>query len=467
VIPRITFVLVTYGGGELAAHCLDVLARHTDVPYEVVVVDSASPDGTGQWLEDNLTGATVLRMAENLGFGAGCNLGVRHARTEFVCFLNADVEVTPGWLEPLLDLLDRTPAAAAVAPLMVFPDGRLQEAGSLLGGDAYSRGWGDGWTDPEPLYPRVVDYASAACLVLRRRAFHEVGGFSPEYHIAYYEDTDLQFGLRARGWQVWVQPSSRVVHVRHGTSSTPLAERLSDINREVFRRRWADELALRPPSVGVQEHPHRLWWLRDQPASVRVLLLASRVPAEEDERESAVLAAWRDSDPTAAITLLAAEPDAESARRWREAGVEVEVSDDFGGWSRERIGHYEVVVALGTGVAATAVTEWQPTAVRALDLGVLAHKEWEERFAASGAREDGARAGAERAAALDLLAWAEVVSCGDDGVADWVRAGGQPAHVVPLGERFRPAMDRVLVECSVCPVPGRPSSVGWQRSGRS
>ncbi|PSL55409.1 GT2 family glycosyltransferase [Saccharothrix carnea] len=449
--PRVTFVLVTYGGGELARHCLDVLAEHTDAPYEVVVVDSASPDGTGQWLEDNLAGATVVRMAENLGFGAGCNLGVQHARTEFVCFLNADVEVTAGWLDPLLDLLDRTPAAAAAAPLMVFPDGRLQEAGSLLGGDAYSRGWGDGTTDETVLYPRVVDYASAACLVLRRRAFHEVGGFSPEYHIAYYEDTDLQFGLRARGWQVWVQPSSRVLHVRHGTSSTSRAEELSDINREVFRRRWADELATRPPSLGVHEHPHRLWWLRDHPASARVLLVASRVPAFGSGREAAVPAEWRRSDPTLAVTLLAGG-GAVNAEPWRAAGVEVEVADDFGAWSRERVGHYDVVVALGTDVPATEVTEWQPTAVRALDLASLAHPGWERRFAETGARADAVRAGVERAATLAALEWAEVVSCGAPDVVEWARAAGRSPHLVPdAPEEFRAAMAEVLLACTVVP----------------
>lgn len=462
--PRVTFVLVTYGGGELAKHCLEVLARHTDVPYEVVVVDSASPDGTGQWLEDNLTGATVVRMAENLGFGAGCNLGVQHSRTEFVCFLNADVEVTPGWLDPLLDFLDRTPAAAAVAPLMVFPDGRVQEAGSLLGGDAYSRGWGDGWTDVTSLYPRVVDYASAACLVLRRHAFHEVGGFSPEYHIAYYEDVDLQFLLRARGWQVWVQPSSHVLHVRHGTSSTKRAEELSDINREVFRRRWADDLALRPPSVGVHEHPHRLWWLRDQPASVRVLLVASRVPGAEDGRTAAMVAEWRRADPAAAITLLAAGGAGEDAARWREVGVEVESADDCEAWSRDRVGHYDVVVALGTDAPAVGVTEWQPTAVRALDLGSLPHREWEQRFAGTRARADAVRAGEARAAAAELLEWAEVVSCRDEEDASWARQnGGRSAHVVPnpgpdagpdavvTGE-FRSAMAKVLIECTVVPI---------------
>lgn len=418
--PRVTFVLVTYGGGPMAAQCLDALAKHTEQPYDVVVVDSASPDGTGQWLEDNLTGATVVRLDENLGFGAGCNVGVEHARTEFVCFLNADVEVTEGWLPPLLDFLDGRPEAAAVAPLMVFPDGRVQEAGSLLGGDAFSRGWGDGQYDLESFYPRVVDYASAACLVLRRKAFYEVGGFSPEYHIAYYEDTDLQFQLRKHGWQVWVQPASRVVHVRHGTSSTATAERLSDINREVFRRRHAEDLASRPPALGIHEHPHRLWWLRDHPATARILVVAEQLDAAEE----ALLTELRERDHAAAVTLFV---PAESERDWRAAGIEVVSDAEPAAWSRERVGLYDVVLALGPGTSAAEITEWQPQAVRVLRLDVLPHLEWEKRYLRDRKREDALRAGVERARLASAEKWAQLTMRADD------------------------ALDDVLVECGLAP----------------
>ncbi|MCR3747126.1 glycosyltransferase family 2 protein [Lentzea californiensis] len=421
--PRVTFVLVTYGGGPMAARCLEVLAEHTDEPYEVVVVDSASPDGTGQWLQENLDTATVVRLSQNLGFGAGCNVGVEHAGTEFVCFLNADVEVTEGWLPPLLEFLDGKPEAAAVAPLMVFPDGRVQEAGSLLGGDAYSRGWGDGQYDVDSFYPRVVDYASAACLVMRRKAFYEVGGFSPEYHIAYYEDTDLQFMLRRHGWQVWVQPASRVLHVRHGTSSTATAERLSDINREVFRRRHSDDLATRPPALGIHEHTHRLWWLRDRPATARILVVAG-----EDELDAALLTELRDRDPEAAVTLFVPE---EPEHDWRPAGIEVVSDAEPEPWSRERVGLYDVVIALGPGTVAAEITEWQPQAVRVLRLDVLPHVAWEKKYARDRKREDAIRAGVERARLAGAEEWAQTVMRADA------------------------VLDDVLVDCGLAPAKTR------------
>src|SRR5262245_41469048 len=244
--PRITFVLVSYGGRELVVRCLELLAKHTAVPYRVIVTDSASPDGTGEWLSQNLTGATVLRMAENLGFGAGCNLAVRQADTELLCFLNADIEVTDGWLEPLLTFLDTRPEVAAVSPVLVNPDGSVQEAGSVIGGDGWCRA-----VDYGSLFTREVDYASAACLVVRRAAFLAAGGFSPEYEIAYFEDVDLMLSLRERGWQTWVEPASQVVHQRHGSSSSARANELMRLNHTTFVRRWPDELAKRPPVVGL------------------------------------------------------------------------------------------------------------------------------------------------------------------------------------------------------------------------
>ncbi|MQA11529.1 MAG: glycosyltransferase [Pseudonocardiaceae bacterium] len=453
----VTFVLVTYGHGELAARCLDVLARHTGEPYEVVVVDSASPDGAGEWLERNLAGVTVLRMPHNLGFGAGCELGVRRARGEFVCFLNADVEVTAGWLEPLLELLRYNDKAAAVAPVMTFPDGRLQEAGSMIGGDGFSRGWGDGEQCTDELYPRVVDYASAACLLVRRRAFYAAGGFCPDYHIAYYEDADLQFELRRRGWQVWLQPESKVVHVRHGTSSTRTAERLSEINRKTFRERWAAELAMRAPAVHAPRYPHRLHWLRDMAAPFSVLLLMHRVPA--DGRELAAVRAWRAADPAAVVTVLAA--GGTGAASLRADGVEV-VSDvdDAAAWGLDRAGCYDVVVTFGVAAHGElgAAADDQPQAVRVFDFDGLAHVDYEHRFATARdttrRRELGALAGRARRDAVRALRDADVVVCAQHPEADWAGEinADVPIHLT-AGQPYEVTLDKVLVDCGLPPRP--------------
>ncbi|RZS37492.1 GT2 family glycosyltransferase [Herbihabitans rhizosphaerae] len=434
---RVTVVIVSYGGGELVAHCLELLAKHTNVGYRVIVVDSASPDGTGQWLADNLTdthlaGGEVLRLNENLGFGAGCNLGVRHADTEFVCFLNADVEVTDGWLDPLVEFLDTHEYAAAVAPVMLNADGTVQEAGSVIGGD----GWCRAHDAEVSLFPREVDYASAACLLVRRNAFHAAGGFSPEYEIAYFEDVDLAMSMRERGLTTWLQPASRVTHARHGSSSSARATELMRLNHGTFRRRWPDELARRAPVVGLDEHPHRHWWLRDHLAPYRVLLIDDRVPQADrgrgDPRTMAVVDAWRAADPRARVTFFAASPERaeEYAPALRAKGIEVVSGvEDAAAWSTGRAGLYDVIVAfrphnfigLGERIAAA-----QPQAVRVYDSEALFHRRPEQHFTRTDdhdrRRHFAVEADRLRQQEVRAFTWADVAVCVSEEEARWARS---------------------------------------------
>jgi O-antigen biosynthesis protein len=446
--PRITFVLVSYGGRELVVRCLELLEKHTSVPYRVIVADSASPDGTGAWLQENLTSATVLRMSENLGFGAGGNLAVRHADTELLCFLNADIEVTDGWLEPLLTFLDTRPEVAAVSPLLVNPDGSVQEAGSVVGGDGWCRA-----VDFGPLFPREVDYASAACLVVRRSAFLEAGGFSPEYEIAYFEDVDLMLSLRAHGWQTWVEPASRVVHQRHGSSSSARATELMRLNHETFTRRWPAELAGRVPVVGLDERPYQKWWLRDQLAPYRVLLIDDRVPQPDrgrgDGRTMSVVNAWRAADPRARVTFFAVSPERaeQVAPALAARGIEVVWGvDDPEQWSRERTGLYDVIVVFrphnfaGYG---EPIARAQPQAVKVYDAEALFHRRAEQHF---GTTEDvnerrawAVQADVLRQQEVDAFTWADVAVCVSAEEAHWAR------KVAPCA--------RVHVACYPAPVP--------------
>lgn len=448
--PRITFVLVSYGGRELVVRCLELLAEHTTVAYRVIVADSASPDGTGDWLAEHLSGVlalrhrasnvTVLRMPENLGFGAGGNLAVRHADTELLCFLNADVEATPGWLEPLLGFLDRRPEVAAVSPVLVNPDGGVQEAGSVIGGDGWCRAYD---AAHESLFVREVDYASAACLVVRRAAFLQAGGFSPEYEIAYFEDVDLVLALRERGWQTWVQPASRVVHARHGSSSSARATELMRLNHGVFGRRWPAELARRAPVVGLDEHPYRRWWLRDHIAPYRVLLIDDRVPQPDrgrgDGRTMAVVDAWRTADPRARVTFFAVAP--ERAEQYAPAlqakGIEVVWGvEDPARWSIERAGLYDVVVVfrphnfVGVG---EPIAQAQPQAVRVYDAEALFHRRAEQHFGTAGEVPDrrafAVQADLLRQQEVRAFNWADVAVCVSEEEAHWARRIAPAASV--------------------------------------
>ncbi|HZU79416.1 MAG TPA: glycosyltransferase, partial [Acidimicrobiales bacterium] len=263
---RVSIVIPCFNKAELTLACLQSMAAHpTSVPHEIIVVDNGSHDATTQLggLQDERF--HVLRNEENIGFGPACNQGAATARGEYVLFLNNDTLVTPGWLEPLVHALDEDRHLGAVQPKLLYPDGRLNDAGGLVfaGGDAWVYGKGAADPDAPPFdCRRAPDYASGACLLVRRRAFDEVGGFDDRYAPAYYEDTDLSFALRAADYEVLYEPASVVVHVEGGTAGTDVHVGLKQYqvrNKERFVEKWADELSWRPamdPTV-VEAWAHR------------------------------------------------------------------------------------------------------------------------------------------------------------------------------------------------------------------
>ncbi|MEO7369831.1 MAG: hypothetical protein ABIZ69_03150, partial [Ilumatobacteraceae bacterium] len=159
---------------------------------------------------------------------------------------------TAGWLEPLLALLD-DPQVGAAAPALIGADGRLQEAGAMVDhwgytGPVGTRGFGQ--PVPVPSGRIVVDYASAACLLMRTDVFRSMEGFDPKYRLAYYEDLDLCMRLWEQGLQVWAEPASHVIHLGGGSVIPVVSQALWHHNRSVFLHRWQAELAKRPSFAG-------------------------------------------------------------------------------------------------------------------------------------------------------------------------------------------------------------------------
>ncbi|HUO48435.1 MAG TPA: glycosyltransferase, partial [Acidimicrobiales bacterium] len=222
--PVVSIVIPCFNHAELTLRCLQSLASHTTaVPHEVIVVDNGSTDATRELA--GLAGERfrVVRNEQNIGFGPACNQGASLARGEYVLFLNNDTEVLGGWLEPLVAAMEEDEDLGAVQPKLVYPDGRLNDAGGLVFAGGAPWVYGKGHPDPgAPQFDcrRAPDYASGACLLVRKRAFDEVGGFDDRYAPAYYEDTDLSFALRAGGWSVLYEPASTVVHIEGGTAGT-------------------------------------------------------------------------------------------------------------------------------------------------------------------------------------------------------------------------------------------------------
>jgi GT2 family glycosyltransferase/glycosyltransferase involved in cell wall biosynthesis len=231
--------------------CLASLqAVQEQLPFEVIIVDDCSTDATAK-VVPQIPGVVYLRNDTNSGFIVSCNVGAEKARGKYLVFLNNDTVVKPGWLTALLDTFVEEPGAGIVGSKLLYPDGRLQEAGGIIWRDA--SGWNYGKFDdpekPEYNYLREVDYCSAAALMVPKALFESVGRFDLRYAPGYYEDTDLAFKIRRTGYKVLYQPLSQVIHCEGATGGTDLstgAKKHQAINRSTFAEAWADELIKKP-----------------------------------------------------------------------------------------------------------------------------------------------------------------------------------------------------------------------------
>ena len=249
--PRVSIIIPVHNKFAYTAACLRSLGEHADaIPFEVIVVDDASSDETVARLAE-VDGVIVERNAENLGFVGSCNAGAARARGEFVLFLNNDTVVTAGWLAALVRCFDEEADAGLVGAQLVYPDGRLQEAGGIVFSDGSGWNYGrfDDPDDPRHAYRREADYCSGAAILLRRDLFERLGRFDQRYAPAYYEDTDLAFAVRATGLKVIYEPRARVIHfegITAGTDTGSGMKRYQVINQAKFLDKWRDALARQP-----------------------------------------------------------------------------------------------------------------------------------------------------------------------------------------------------------------------------
>lgn len=351
--PLLSVVMVTYGGWDWPRRSLEAIHRNTEAEYEVVVVDNASPDQTAERLRQEVRGATLVFNERNLGFSTAANQAAALAAGRYLCFLNPDALVQPGWLPPLLETLESFKGAGAVVPRFLGPDGTVDEAGSLVDRDARTLAYGRGADpeDPQYRFRRVIDYGSAACLVLPAWAFRRVGGFDPVFYPAYCEDVDFLLSLRALGRRTVYDPRSTVVHAGAGSTDEVVRGRLIDRNRPILLERWRDELAERPGLLGLEDHPHRLVAVRDASTTDR-LLVATEQDAWGLEELAGRVAAAR---PDLRVTLLRLDgPPGRHDHRDDELlaqGVEAVAPSDPGRWLEQRRLHYTAAILDGPRVA--------------------------------------------------------------------------------------------------------------------
>ena len=251
--PIISVIVPVYNEIVQTIACLQAISQQRiNVPYEVIVADDKSPDPFHKILE-RVDGLRYFRNSENLHFLRNCNQNAVHARGQYLVFLNNDTIVKPGWLQSLYDTFLEHGNVGVVGSKLIYPDGKLQEAGGILWEDASGWNWGKGQNASHPLYNfvRDVDFVSGASLMIPTELWREIGGFSESLEKAYYEDADLCFRVRKMGHRVLYQPSSEVTHIEglsSGTDLTQGAKRYQVINHKTFFDDWKDTLKSHLPN---------------------------------------------------------------------------------------------------------------------------------------------------------------------------------------------------------------------------
>jgi len=323
-LSLVTCITVAYGPTPTLPRLVESLGRHAgDVSPDIVVVTQPDPEGCREDVGHLADRARHIRLNENLGFGPANNLAVARCDSEFVAFVNPDLVVTEGWLSPLLRAL-ADPAVAIVAPPLLDGEGRLAEAGQAIFSDGGTEAMGGShWPDgyDSVMFGRDVDYASAACWVMRRDVFSSLGGFDASYAPAYFEDSDLAMTAYCRGLVSRLVVDRPVVH--HHVAASEQRNSLARSSRARFEAKWADRLAEQPRRDAGRFDARRV---RDHRASRRIALLFEGAADSEDLVDVAsTAAAEAEANPRDRVTLVVPRGDTVGRlrRAHRAAGLEV------------------------------------------------------------------------------------------------------------------------------------------------
>jgi hypothetical protein len=245
-------VVVNWNTRDLVAQCLrSVQAALAGAPFswQIVVVDSASADGSAEMLRRDFAPVTLLALPENRGFGAAANAGMGRGLYPAILLLNADTEVVGSAIQEMAAYLEAHPDVGAVGPQLRYPDGQIQPSrrrfptpGTLFWeSTVLEQCWpGNPWARRYRLAGRPddttqeVDWLVGACLMVRAAAIGQAGLFDEGYFL-YFEELEWCRRIRQAGWRVVYLPTAHVLHHEgRSTEQVPLQRHLY-FNRSKLR----------------------------------------------------------------------------------------------------------------------------------------------------------------------------------------------------------------------------------------
>lgn len=256
-LPSVSVIIPTRDRADLLRTCLEGLSA-TDYPdLDIIIVDNGSTDPQALAFLHSLDARRfrVVRHEGAFNFAAINNRASRHARGEVLCLLNNDIEVLePGWLAIMVQQAMRDDVGAVGAQLL-YPDGRIQHAGVVLGvGRAAGHAHRFLGPDEEGYFrrhqlPQHISAVTAACLVVQRDRFLAIGGFDEANFAVAFNDVDLCLRLNQRGWQAFYEPRARLVHhesVSRGFDRDPVGAKRFAGELAALKRKWETDVIVDP-----------------------------------------------------------------------------------------------------------------------------------------------------------------------------------------------------------------------------
>jgi GT2 family glycosyltransferase len=227
-MTEVAVVILNYNGKKFLEQFLPSVIEHSR-SAEIIVADNGSTDDTLSFLRDTFPSVRVISISENLGFCGGYNFALKQVEATYYVLLNSDVEVTAGWIDPILQLFESNPSIGAIQPKILSqlkPD-EFEYAGAGGGmidalGYPFCRGRIFNYMEKEQgQYNDVVPvfWATGACHFVRASLYHQLGGLDEDY-FAHMEEIDFCWRLQRSGYEVYYHGGSTIYHVGGGTLSS-------------------------------------------------------------------------------------------------------------------------------------------------------------------------------------------------------------------------------------------------------
>lgn len=279
-MDKLAIVILNWNGAEMLKKYLPSVLQYSKDEAVVYVADNASTDNSIALLKEEFPEVKLILLEKNWGFAEGYNKALEQVEAEYYLLLNSDIEVTPGWLTPMLSFMDSHEEVAACQPklLSIFQRDNFEYAGACGGyldryGYPFCRGrvfdvveQDHGQYDE----PAKVHWATGAALLVRAHIYKEVGGLDARF-FAHQEEIEMCWRMRIRGYQIYCLPQSKVYHVGGGTlpKSNPMKTYLNFRNNLTMLYKCLPEKDLKPVMC--------LRWFLDYLAAFQTLILKRNI----------------------------------------------------------------------------------------------------------------------------------------------------------------------------------------------